>query len=69
MIETPKSPSTPDTDNDAQSIAPLWPVETDIYILPDGRVIIADLPAELAALAASLGASDEAPARAEAAPP
>jgi len=24
------------------------PVETEIYIMPDGRVIVADLPAELA---------------------
>jgi hypothetical protein len=38
-----------------------WPVETDIYILPDGRVIIADLPAELSALADSLGAYEEYP--------
>jgi len=30
-------------------------VETDIYILPDGRVIVADLPAELAARLARLG--------------
>lgn len=34
---------------------PLLPVETEIYILPDGRVIVADLPAELASLLASLG--------------
>lgn len=34
----------------------LLPVETDIYILPDGRVIVADLPAELAARLPSLGA-------------
>ena len=40
---------------------PGLPTETDIYILPDGRVVIADLPAELAPLAAALGAveSDE----------
>ena len=25
-----------------------WPVETDIYILPDGQIVVADLPAELA---------------------
>jgi hypothetical protein len=31
------------------------PVETEIYILPDGRVIVADLPAELASLLAALG--------------
>ena len=34
---------------------PLLPVETDIYILPDGRVIVADLPAELASLLTALG--------------
>ena len=34
---------------------PLLPVETEIYILPDGRVIVADLPAELASLLAALG--------------
>lgn len=34
---------------------PALPTETDIYILPDGRVVIADLPAELAPLAAALG--------------
>jgi hypothetical protein len=30
-------------------------VETDIYILPDGRIIVADLPAELADRLAQLG--------------
>lgn len=34
---------------------PSLPTETEIYILPDGRVVIADLPAELAGLAAVLG--------------
>lgn len=34
---------------------PPLPVETDIYILPDGRVIIADLPGELATRLAQLG--------------
>lgn len=34
---------------------PALPTETEIYILPDGRVVIADLPAELAPLAAALG--------------
>jgi hypothetical protein len=34
------------------------PTETDIYILPDGRVVIADLPAALAGLAAALGAAE-----------
>jgi len=31
------------------------PNETEIYILADGQVIVADLPAELAGLAAKLG--------------
>ena len=34
---------------------PALPTETDIYILPDGRVIVADLPAELAVLVEKLG--------------
>jgi len=29
---------------------PAMPVETEIYIMPDGRVVVADLPAELAGL-------------------
>jgi hypothetical protein len=33
---------------------PQLPNETEIYILPDGQVIIADLPAELMGLAAEL---------------
>jgi hypothetical protein len=33
----------------------LFPTETEIYILPDGRVIFADLPAEMADLATQLG--------------
>ena len=41
---------------DPQAAAwPLLPTETEIYILPDGRVVIADLPAELAGLLAQLG--------------
>jgi hypothetical protein len=31
------------------------PTETEIYLLPDGRVVVADLPAELSELAAALG--------------
>ena len=34
---------------------PALPTETEIYILPDGRVIVADLPLELAPLAQALG--------------
>jgi len=32
-----------------------FPVETEIYILPDGQVVFADLPQELADLRESLG--------------
>jgi hypothetical protein len=35
---------------------PQFPTETEIYILPDGEVVFADLPAELAELAIVLGA-------------
>lgn len=35
------------------------PVETEIYILPDGRVIVADLPAGLAQLPSALGTAEE----------
>jgi hypothetical protein len=40
----------------SEQLGTAWPTETEIYILPDGRVVIADLPAELAAAAAALGA-------------
>jgi hypothetical protein len=40
---------------DAGASISAWPVETDIYILPDGRVVVADLPAELAGALARLG--------------
>jgi hypothetical protein len=44
----------PQLDRGASDWPPL-PTETEIYILPDGRVVVADLPAELAALVAQLG--------------
>lgn len=46
---------------------PLMPVETEIYILPSGEIVIADLPAELAALIApgSPGAPEPDPNRQE----
>ena len=34
---------------------PQLPTETDIYILPDGSVVIADLPAELNSIPPALG--------------
>ncbi len=62
------STSTPDKHPAAQPVAqpvalpvpesaawPQLPNETEIYILPDGQVIIADLPGELMGLAANLG--------------
>lgn len=52
----PTSPSAGIEPHDAEPAAwPLLPVETEIYILPDGRVVIADLPAELAPVVAALG--------------
>ncbi len=51
------------TDNPAAqatnpSFWPLLPTETEIYILPNGEVVFADLPVELARLAADLGISE-----------
>ena len=34
---------------------PSLPTETELYILPDGQVVIADLPVELQPLLAALG--------------
>ncbi len=42
---------------EAEAWPPL-PTETEIYILPDGRVVIADLPSELAPLLAELGVTE-----------
>ncbi len=36
----------------------VFPTETEIYILADGRVIVADLPAELTALVEQLGEAE-----------
>lgn len=54
------SPSTMgDAESDAQGAGvdtwPAMPVETEIYLLPDGRIVVADLPMELADLLAALG--------------
>lgn len=52
-------PATPEVDSSAEGVGwPALPIETEIYILPDGRVVIADLPAELGALLAELGVSE-----------
>lgn len=37
------------------AVWPLLPTETDIYILQDGRVVIADLPVELIFIPSALG--------------
>lgn len=55
MNTAPTATSTSAVTEPASQAWPLLPVETEIYILPDGRVIVADLPAELASLLASLG--------------
>lgn len=34
---------------------PQLPTETEIYILPDGTVVVADMPMELAELVSELG--------------
>ena len=34
---------------------PVMPTETEIYILPDGRVVVADMPMELAEAMMLLG--------------
>ena len=39
----------------ASADLPPMPVETDIYILPDGRIVVADLPAELVEVLPRLG--------------
>lgn len=55
MSTAPTATSTSAASETPTPAWPLLPVETEIYILPDGRVIVADLPAELAPLLASLG--------------
>lgn len=42
------------TNVDAADAWPLLPTETEIYLLPTGEVVVADLPAELATLMAQL---------------
>lgn len=52
-------PTSAEIDTSAESAGwPALPTETEIYILPDGRVVIADLPAELASVLAELGVSE-----------
>ena len=51
----PSPPGSNEPNAAALTAWPLMPTETEIYILPDGRVVIADLPAELATMLAQLG--------------
>ena len=51
-------PTSPDTPGPASQAWPALPTETEIYILPDGRVVIADLPGELASLVQELGPTE-----------
>lgn len=55
MNTAPTATSTLALNDGNPQLWPLLPVETEIYILPDGRVVVADLPAELAPLLAALG--------------
>jgi hypothetical protein len=45
--------TTPDTVS--PSAETLFPTETEIYLLPSGEVIVADLPAELDAAISTIG--------------
>lgn len=50
------TPTLPLVTSEAQSNDwPTLPTETEIYILPDGRIVIADLPAEFATWLPDLG--------------
>lgn len=55
MNMAPTATSTSAVSEPASLAWPLLPVETEIYILPDGRVVVADLPAELSSLLTTLG--------------
>ncbi len=56
-MNTDRKPALPSTTAEAATW-PALPTETEIYILADGRVVIADLPAELAPMAARLGTAE-----------
>lgn len=55
-MTTSASPST--SDMSAGDEQARFPVETEIYILPGGQVVIADMPAELAEGLAALSDRD-----------
>lgn len=45
----------PQLDDGPEEAPYAWPVETDIYILPSGEVVVADLPDELRELIQTVG--------------
>ena len=51
----PDTPKVAEADNAQTAAWSQLPTETDIYILPDGRVVIADLPVELTSIPSALG--------------
>ena len=55
QAELPATPSVTEITDTAAEAWPQLPTETEIYILPSGEVVVADLPAELAALVAQIG--------------
>ena len=48
--------TSPSPEAEPADLWPRLPTETEIYILPDGRIIVADLPVELADRLPNLGA-------------
>ena len=58
MTETRIPASQSNIDDPAPTHWPSYPVETEIYILPDGQVIVADLPRQLAECIESIGQLD-----------
>jgi len=55
MNKTPTCTSTSARTVEPSAAEMVWPVETEIYILPNGEIVVADLPQELAARLASAG--------------
>ncbi len=61
MSTTHANPTPISSSADLEGMGTGWPqlpTETEIYILPDGRVIVADLPVELADLVKHLGSTE-----------
>lgn len=61
-VDSTESLASPNSaDNQTADNAFELPVETEIYILPDGQIVIADLPAELQPLLEHLGPENAQP--------